>query len=1384
MAAHIDAQVASAQRAHAREAHQHGQLVDDRLVGLQDARASGFLDICAKIDPPAGGYGVDAGRAARALVPQPVAHVGAGRLPAQVFLARNAERTDDVARQVAARAQQHIAAMVRVPGRIGAGRAAIDQGFIRGAAAAQHRRTVAGASARLIVGGIAQAGGGGARRIDAIWRQGTDVAGRNQVQVARPRAQHAEMLGRWRHAFQRADFHPVRRAGNRLAQRDAEVRVAQSFHIQRHRLAGQPGGIIQAGAVAPGIVVAVAGACVAPVFKIWRYRRARLVPQFAPERIPEPGTARPRRRARDDFPVIRFIQRVVAVRQPQVARQHGTDAARVGRAGIGAGHEPHRPRQRAFRQHGRDRPVTALHTARDGAQRHAEGAARQLDAGIGGDQRTDAQGQRTGQHDPVRLEVVIKLRQARQWHAGRPGQAFQRGHPGQLRTGAQLRAFRQQQRLARNQRAGRMQQAAGAVAHVRAQHRIERHFQRRRQAGRHRQHGAHGQRHRLDGQGIIQDLTGGKQRSLGQHHAMARHHHVCAVGLAARRQHPALVVRRGGRRRKTVVDAAKDVEIAARAQHQAARFARAGHGGFWRLRVQARIAVRGQVDVAADHQVALRDDFHAGPHMQRLGKRGRPQACQLIFQQIGVAQRRRHEVRAVAMLAIEVSLVDVLVWPAARRQVRLRQAVRARHDLATDILEHALWRIAVARRAVHGNLARAFDAQACASRDGDVAVRGRIGVVGASGAAQARRVQVQGAARLAVMPALARAAAGGRAVAHIEPRAAVQGQHAIACIDFDQRPVRRIDDLAVAVDAQHAAMRVEHGRAGQRHAMLARQADRAHALAAGVDGARHRQAAIVERDIDAARPDLVADGQIAPLDLETAFAIDLAIVQAPVQGREIAHVLRADIHDAALVGQDRATGVIAAAGAAQQPALQVDLACGRIEGDGLYLAALVVAGRHIDAGGGRLRDIAAAAGQYHLAAPAVFVRIVDADLASRHVQLRAVEQAHVASGGQGQFAARQHHGRIQRHAIARQQQFRAQRVAAGKRRRPAKASARSRDIERPACRDAVDGTGLSRQQRRVQVQVAACVGVALARRIGTLRLVHGQAALVVGRDALAGIEPDVGEAQDQALGVGQRVRARVGAITELDTPRVHVQRAAARAGAAGQHGAGQRCRAGRAAIPDEGIGDDTRRLARLAAAIHGRRRQRQLVQQRLAAGIHGAQGRVAVEIERLGGRQRQGLQSRRARAGIAAQQAVQDFLVQGQPRRQGAARGGRIERLRTAHVDAADRQGQVARAVAHGVAELEGTAGGKGDRAFRIQRGSASAGGLRASADADAGRRTHAIVFRRQHLQAPVGHGQHAAVAGLVDEAVLGIEGGLAAPQRADGRTLLDLDAGALVCHC
>ncbi|MNS92197.1 hypothetical protein D3C72_1263240 [compost metagenome] len=247
-------------------------------------------------------------------------------------------------------------------------------------------------------------------------------------------------------------------------------------------------------------------------------------------------------------------------------------------------------------------------------------------------------------------------------------------------------------------RAGRMNHIARAVADRAAQHRAGRQHEVRRQRGARGQLGPGAQAHGLDRQGVVERAARLEEGAVGQRDlAVGRHHHVAAPGHAALDQHPAVVVRRDGQRGavEAIGHAAKDLEVPAGTHHQRARLAGAAHAGLLRMRVDARVAVAGQVDIPVDMQVAIgrdRDDLHAGAQVE--GIRVGAQAGQPAGHQVAVGQRVAHEGQALRVLLVQVALGDgLVVAPIGRAAGNQR-------------------RVVVGLEGVDGDRARAVDAHA------------------------------------------------------------------------------------------------------------------------------------------------------------------------------------------------------------------------------------------------------------------------------------------------------------------------------------------------------------------------------------------------------------------------------------------------------------------------------------------------------------------------------------------------------------------------------------------------------------------------------------------------------------------------------------------------
>ncbi|CRM45124.1 hypothetical protein [Pseudomonas sp. 22 E 5] len=545
-------------------------------------------------------------------------------------------------------------------------------------------------------------------------------------------------------------------------------------------------------------------------------------------------------------------------------------------------------------------------------------------------------------------------------------------------------------------------------------------------------------------------------------------------------------------------------------------------------------------------------------------------------------------------------------------------------------------------------------------------------------------------------------------MAQVDARAIGQGQLALARAEDHDGAVGRIDDLAVAVHAQLCAMGVQHGAAVEAQAIFRGQVDAADALATGIHQAGHAQAAVVDRDVDAVGLDVTADGQVALLELEAARTIDLALVEALVERGELvaedaiaAQALGLDFHRAGEVRHQGATGIVATAAAGDDLARQVDDPRCAVHRHRAQPARLVVLRRQVDGRARGLAYIACAAFQQHLAACAVFGQVVEGNGPTGHINRGGIGEHHIATGTQGHFAAGHHHGTGQAQAVTLQRQLTADTVYLAHR------AGRGADIYCATGGNTVDRTGLPGHQRREDIQIAAAVGKALDRVKRALALVHREAAFVVGGDALAGIEVDVGKTQGEAIEGFSGARLGKSPIAELDAFGIDVQAPAAAAGTTG-HRRRRRCLG---TLPDQVGGVDGGHVVGTARTVDRRRGEHQVAQQRLAGHrVVGVQGGGAVEVETVARRQLQGFQGRGAELGVAAQQAFQHLLVEGHAHRQPVTGGRGGQGFGAADVDAGHPQVQVAGAIAHLIPHLQGAVGQGNDAAFGIQGRLAAAG--------------------------------------------------------------------------
>ena len=274
---------------------------------------------------------------------------------------------------------------------------------------------------------------------------------------------------------------------------------------------------------------------------------------------------------------------------------------------------------------------------------------------------------------------------------------------------------------------------------------------------------------------------------------------------------------------------------------------------------------------------------------------------------------------------------------------------------------------------------------------------------------------------------------------------------------------------------------------------------------------------------------------------------------------------------------------------------------------------------------------------------------------------------------------------------------------------------------------------------------------------------------MVGGDALAGIQIDVGKAQCQAIkGCGSTRLGKV-PVTEFDALGVDIQAPATGAGSIGNRG--NRPRLG--ALPDQVGGVDRRHVIGAARTIDRRSGDHQVVQQGLAGHrVVGVQGGGAVEVEAVTCGQLQGFQRRGAELGVTAQQAFEQLLAEGHARWQALARRRLGQGFGAANVDARHPHVQVTGAVAHFVAHLQAAVGERNNRALGIQGGLPRASCTVTYAQLDA--RTGVRLLRTDHVKQAVRHRQH--VSHAVDEAVTRVITGLATANGIDRGTLLDDD--------
>ena len=754
-----------------------------------------------------------------------------------------------------------------------------------------------------------------------------------------------------------------------------------------------------------------------------------------------------------DHPVMRIGQAQRAVCGVGICQ------AVVGGGDVRAGDQPHRPGLRAFRQHLGDRPVGALAVAV--AQIDGK-IARELDVGPRRNDGADAE------HDDVALQnaIEITVRHKRliwQCHALGPDQRSQAGGARQQASGIEDHAC--------GQRHGRSQARARSIGHG-AVGMADRGSQNsvggddgvRSQGAGHGQTRARSHLHRGDGQIVVQDGTGGEFGAGLQFNADPRNDHVAIEHLLAGGQYPADIVRRLRRLGEAVIDTAVDIEIAAGAQRQRAHLARPGHAGELGVRIEAGIAMTGQIEIALHHEIAVErpaDHLDARAQMEDVAIGRIVESTELAGRQRAAGDRRVHEIVALGMPGVEPGLVDKLIRPAVSRRSR------------------SIRRIVIAADRIDRDRTRALDSQRAADIDVDVAVGDGINVSDQAIAADPRRVELERAAGAAVV--LARCSTDRRvgAVPQIDARALCQRQPALARTQFHDGAIRAVDDFAVAVDAQRRTVGVEHRGPGQRQALLGRKPDGADRRAAGINGADYGELAAIQRDVDFAGLQFAADDEIALLELEAASAEHLSGIEAAVERGELvaeracAEPLRAHAHRAVAIRHIGAAGVIQSAGRPEDPALQIDHAGCRVQRRRRQAAGIVVGGRQVDHRTGRLADRTFAALQRDVAAPTVLLDVGERDLAAGDIKARGIGQGEIAQRAQRELAARHRDIAVEHDRVAVQRQFGAKRI--GRHRDRSRRGACGGHVDRAARSYAVDRTGLAGEQRRGDVEIAASI---------------------------------------------------------------------------------------------------------------------------------------------------------------------------------------------------------------------------------------------------------------------------------------------------------------------
>ena len=264
----------------------------------------------------------------------------------------------------------------------------------------------------------------------------------------------------------------------------------------------------------------------------------------------------------------------------------------------------------------------------------------------------------------------------------------------------------------------------------------------------------------------------------------------------------------------------------------------------------------------------------------------------------------------------------------------------------------------------------------------------------------------------------------GGAETQIDACCAAEGQRAVARGEVDDGPVRAVDDLPIAVATDAGAMRIEGTVDGQ--VVPCRKPDRADLEAAGIDAAVDGETASVGRDLDSAGAHLVANDDVALLDLETPCTEHAARRQPGIEPGEIIHQLCADGEVRSGGGNESAASVIPSAAASEDRAAERHLPCARAERDRLDAAAIVQHRRDIDHRPRRLRDVATRAGHDQLAARAVTIDLEEGKLATGQIDARAIIQHDVAGRVQRQLAGGERNRAVDADILCGQAELRAE----------------------------------------------------------------------------------------------------------------------------------------------------------------------------------------------------------------------------------------------------------------------------------------------------------------------------------------------------------------------